>query len=66
MSEMLFFDQVVAGYGNAVVLDRLGFALKQGQSLAVLDREERIRGAVDYQRGGLEVAGVGGGRRPHI
>ena len=38
MSEMLVFDQVIAGYGNAVVLDRLGFSLKQGQSLAVLGR----------------------------
>jgi len=38
MSEMLAFEQVVAGYGSAVVLDRLGFALPQGQSLAVLGR----------------------------
>ena len=36
--EMLAFDQVVAGYGNAVVLHRLGFSLAQGQSLAVLGR----------------------------
>jgi branched-chain amino acid transport system ATP-binding protein len=36
--ELLAFDQVVAGYGNAVVLHRLGFTLQQGQSLAVLGR----------------------------
>ncbi|MBB3181275.1 ABC transporter ATP-binding protein [Variovorax sp. Sphag1AA] len=38
MPEMLDFDQVTAGYGNAVVLDRLCFSIAQGQSLAVLGR----------------------------
>ena len=38
MSELLAFDAVVAGYGNAVVLDRLSFVLPAGQSLAVLGR----------------------------
>ena len=38
MSELLAFDGVTAGYGNAVVLDRLGFALQEGQSLAILGR----------------------------
>jgi branched-chain amino acid transport system ATP-binding protein len=38
MSELLTFDQVSAGYGNAVVLDRLTFSLAQGQSLAILGR----------------------------
>jgi branched-chain amino acid transport system ATP-binding protein len=38
MSEMLVFDEVVAGYGNAVVLHRLNFALEHGSSLAVLGR----------------------------
>jgi len=38
MSELLAFEQVVAGYGKAVVLDRLDFSLSQGQSLAVLGR----------------------------
>ena len=38
MAELLAFDNVVAGYGNAVVLHRLGFALNEGQSLAVLGR----------------------------
>jgi branched-chain amino acid transport system ATP-binding protein len=38
MSEMLAFDNVVAGYGRAVVLHGLSFSLAQGQSLAVLGR----------------------------
>ena len=38
MAELLAFDNVVAGYGNAVVLHRLGFTLGEGQSLAVLGR----------------------------
>ncbi|MDP9898484.1 ABC transporter ATP-binding protein [Variovorax ginsengisoli] len=38
MAELLAFDKVVAGYGNAVVLHRLGFTLAEGQSLAVLGR----------------------------
>ena len=36
--ELLAFDNVTAGYGSAVVLDRLSFSLAQGQSLAVLGR----------------------------
>jgi len=36
--EVLAFDHVTAGYGNAVVLDRLDFSLQQGESLAVLGR----------------------------
>jgi branched-chain amino acid transport system ATP-binding protein len=38
MAELLAFDDIVAGYGNAVVLHRLGFTLAEGQSLAVLGR----------------------------
>ncbi len=38
MSELLAFDQLIAGYGNAVVLNRLGFTLQQGESLAILGR----------------------------
>ena len=38
MAEALAFDQVSAGYGDAVVLDRLSFDLAQGQSLAILGR----------------------------
>ena len=38
MAEALAFDQISAGYGEAVVLDRLSFDLPQGQSLAILGR----------------------------
>ncbi|MFT4269135.1 MAG: ATP-binding cassette domain-containing protein, partial [Xenophilus sp.] len=38
MAEQLAFDAVVAGYGQAVVLDRLSFGLEDGRSLAVLGR----------------------------
>ena len=38
MPEALAFDRVTAGYGNAVVLDRLDFSLQQGESLAILGR----------------------------
>jgi branched-chain amino acid transport system ATP-binding protein len=38
MAELLAFDQVTAGYGNAVVLDKLSLALEEGQSLAILGR----------------------------
>ncbi len=38
MTEALAFDDLTAGYGNAVVLDRLSFSLPQGCSLAVLGR----------------------------
>ncbi len=34
----LAFDRVTAGYGNAVVLDRLDFSLRPGESLAILGR----------------------------
>jgi branched-chain amino acid transport system ATP-binding protein len=38
MAELLEFESVVAGYGNAVVLDGLSLTLPPGQSLAVLGR----------------------------
>jgi branched-chain amino acid transport system ATP-binding protein len=38
MSELLAFDNVTAGYGNAVVLDRLSLSLRAGESLAILGR----------------------------
>ena len=34
----LTFERLTAGYGNAVVLDRLDFSLQQGESLAILGR----------------------------
>ncbi|MEG1767588.1 MAG: ABC transporter ATP-binding protein [Comamonas sp.] len=38
MAEFLAFEGVSAGYGEAVVLDRLGFSLAEGKSLAILGR----------------------------
>jgi branched-chain amino acid transport system ATP-binding protein len=38
MADALRFEQVSAGYGEAVILHRLGFALPEGQSLAILGR----------------------------
>lgn len=38
MADALVFDGVVAGYGDAVVLDGLAFVLAVGESLAVLGR----------------------------
>lgn len=38
MPDLLAIDRLTAGYGNAVVLDKLSFVLEEGQSLAVLGR----------------------------
>ena len=38
MPDQLVFDAITAGYGNAVVLNRLQFSMAQGQSLAILGR----------------------------
>jgi branched-chain amino acid transport system ATP-binding protein len=65
MSELLAFDQVVAGYGQAVVLDRLSFSLQRGQSLAILGRNgvgkttllETLMGNTRVMRGTLRWQG---------
>ncbi|AEG68485.1 ABC transporter ATP-binding protein [Ralstonia solanacearum] len=38
MAELLSFERVTAGYGNAVVLDEVSFGLDAGGSLALLGR----------------------------
>lgn len=38
MSEAIAFDDVSAGYGEAIVLHRLAFSLEKGESLAILGR----------------------------
>jgi branched-chain amino acid transport system ATP-binding protein len=38
MAEFLQVDQLVAGYGEAVILDRVSLALAQGETLALLGR----------------------------
>jgi branched-chain amino acid transport system ATP-binding protein len=66
MSELLAFDEVVAGYGNAVVLDRLSFSLAEGQSLAILGRNgvgkstllETLMGNTRVMRGAIRWAGT--------
>ena len=38
MPEFLQVDQLIAGYGEAVILDRVSLALAQGETLALLGR----------------------------
>jgi len=38
MDEMLVLDDVVAGYGEAVVMDRCSLSMRQGESIALLGR----------------------------
>ena len=38
MAELLVLEDVVAGYGEAVVLNGLSFSLGEGRSLALLGR----------------------------
>jgi branched-chain amino acid transport system ATP-binding protein len=65
MPELLAFDQLSAGYGNAVVLDRLDFSLEQGQSLAILGRNgvgkttllETLMGNTRVMRGSIRWRG---------
>ncbi len=65
MAELLAFDRVVAGYGNAIVLHELDFSLDEGQSLAVLGRNgvgktsllETLMGNTRVMRGAVRWAG---------
>ncbi len=65
MAELLAFDGVCAGYGSALVLDRLGLSMDQGQSLAVLGRNgvgkttllETLMGNTRVTRGTIRWAG---------
>jgi branched-chain amino acid transport system ATP-binding protein len=65
MSDILVFEQVSAGYGNAVVLDRLDFSLARGQSLAILGRNgvgkttllETLMGNTRVMRGAVRWGG---------
>ncbi|MGA0570234.1 ABC transporter ATP-binding protein [Variovorax sp. VNK109] len=66
MSELLAFDQVVAGYGDAVVLHKLSFSIAEGQSLAVLGRNgvgkttllETLMGNTRVKQGTIRWRGV--------
>ena len=65
MPEMLCFDDVTAGYGDAVVLHRLAFRIAEGQSLAILGRNgvgkttllETLMGNTRVTRGRVRWAG---------
>ena len=37
-SDLLAFENVVAGYGEAVVLENVSFTIKEGESVALLGR----------------------------
>ena len=38
MAELLYVDQLTAGYGEAVILNQIGFSLAAGETLALLGR----------------------------
>jgi branched-chain amino acid transport system ATP-binding protein len=65
MAEMLRFDSVTAGYGEAVVLNRLDFSIADGQSLAILGRNgvgkttllETLMGNTHVMRGAVHWSG---------
>jgi branched-chain amino acid transport system ATP-binding protein len=74
MADALRFDGVSAGYGDAVVLDRMSFALAEGHSLAVLGRNgvgkttllETLMGNTRVMRGSVRWQGADITRwRPH-
>ena len=66
MAELLRVDDLRAGYGEAVVVQGLGFSLDQGQSLALLGRNgtgkttlmNTIAGATRQHAGSITLAGV--------
>jgi len=72
MPDMLSFEKVTAGYGNAVVLDRLSFSIAQGQSLAILGRNgvgkttllETLMGNTRVMNGAIRWRGDDIARRP--
>ncbi|QCI66078.1 ABC transporter ATP-binding protein [Phreatobacter stygius] len=65
MTELLVLDNVVSGYGEAIVLNRLSLRLDQGQSLALLGRNgtgkttliETIAGLTTFRSGTIRLAG---------
>jgi len=65
MSELLKLDQVCSGYGDAVVLEDISFALQEGDSLSLLGRNgmgkttllSTLMGAARYHSGLMQFAG---------
>jgi branched-chain amino acid transport system ATP-binding protein len=66
MSELLKVDNVRAGYGEAVVLNDVSFALGEGQTLALLGRNgtgkttliNTLAGATRHHAGSISLGGV--------
>jgi branched-chain amino acid transport system ATP-binding protein len=66
MAELLKVDQVSAGYGEAVVLNKVSFALGEGQTLALLGRNgtgkttliNTLAGATRQHAGTITLGGV--------
>jgi branched-chain amino acid transport system ATP-binding protein len=66
MGELLRVDQLSAGYGEAVVLDGVSFALGEGETLALLGRNgtgkttliNTLAGATRQHAGTITLAGV--------
>src|SRR3954454_197616 len=66
MSELLRIDNLSAGYGEAVVLHDVGFALGQGETLALLGRNgtgkttliNTLAGATRQHGGSITLGGV--------
>jgi branched-chain amino acid transport system ATP-binding protein len=64
MAELLVVDKLVAGYGEAVVLDRVSFSLAEGQALALLGRNgagkttliETLIGLTTWRSGTIRLA----------
>ena len=65
MPELLTFERVWAGYGEAVVLEDIGFTLEDGDSLALLGRNgmgkttllSTLMGAATHKSGVMRFAG---------
>lgn len=65
MPELLRLENVWAGYGEAVVLEDISFALEEGDSLSLLGRNgmgkttllSTLMGAAHYQSGVMQFAG---------
>ena len=66
MSDLLVLDRVVAGYGEATVLNGLSLRLAEGQSMALLGRNgtgkttliETIAGLTTFRSGAILLAGT--------
>jgi len=72
MADLLTMEGVWSGYGDAIVLEDIGLALGEGDSLALLGRNgmgkstllATLIGAARQRRGSMRFAGVDLGRMP--